>query len=1151
MSSADEVPTLIEPYPVDAEGFGGFGPVLLKTAELNATVLAASEQAASLYDLKANNRQKFYKQHGWEFEAVFSEIRRITRAVMNSGGQQTLMVPVTKYKTEAFAASCGHLWGAPLEAGSFPGPAPADVMIVTNAPTLSDFVNGRLISSGEGQFLLRYLREEGGVGMKDWYVTSLIKTVYPERDSKFKMTWWNMQKWFFLQEYALVRPRYILALGSHVLKALLGSRATMKGIQGTTKEFALDLVPDAAALHDYYHYVEARHNWQILFNRIVKSAEKVVAKDPSADLDEVVQTLCRERDLPPEPAAVLPPEVDHITSTVVACPAPRPVMADPDTHEDFRRSVRRAVQVLCHDVDINQREEGLTHLTIRNEIELLRLIKRIREENTSGIIAVDAEWNGEHPQNDNYYVRTVQFSWDFKKAAAVVLHAQGGRPAFQRVATDSEGKRYLTTEGGIARAVELMNQLLRGKRLVGHYLGSDIEMLEPLGLDVLTGYTPADNWEDVCEQGGLDTAFLAHALSETDEFNLNYQYLKHTQAPRYDLELEAWKTDYCAKHGLKSEQLEGYGECCDQILIPYSLFDADVTYRIAMELLPQLRSDRMGNDVRRAYWLTHQGYMGAIEMTRVGLLVDKQRLDDLSLMFLSKAEQLKAKLKAWARWPELNPNSVFQLRELLFGVRHNGKFDEQGRNIRLRPPQARSLNAVPMLTTGQRQKFWTQLEAAGELEGKAPATGGNSLGILYHEGENILVERDGLRTYRNYKQVIGFVRDYKSMVQALRVALRAPVGDPDEGYETTEEDGLIYDEGVPAKICQDGRLRGRFYPTKETGRWSIASPNLQNWTKRKEEEYTRILGAKYQKPIRSMIIAPEGHVMVEADYTGAELLGMAIYSGDQNMIEHCLRNQLPEDDPRHYDIHSNVAVRAFRLDCEPSKRGLKEAKKSHLRIAAKAVIFGYAYGQQANAVVVGCRAEGTNITYEEALALQEALESEYPMLVPFFQQCRDVVSIHQRDPGRDPRLFMRGMFGRCRRFRRTDDRRTLGDYERQCMNFPLQNMVADAVNLAIYHLRKLRQAHFEETGEWLFDLILQVHDALTFLVPCDRIDRAVDLIRRAMVDMVELRRCNLLGEPVSDKVYHFGSDIEVFREWSVPLTEDDCRQLGIDAKYAG
>ncbi len=105
----------------------------------------------------------------------------------------------------------------------------------------------------------------------------------------------------------------------------------------------------------------------------------------------------------------------------------------------------------------------------------------------------------------------------------------------------------------------------------------------------------------------------------------------------------------------------------------------------------------------------------------------------------------------------------------------------------------------------------------------------------------------------------------------------------------------------------------------------------------READYQRILGPLYKHLIRSMMTDRPGTLLLSVDYLGAELLGMAIMSGDETMIDHALRAALPEDDPNFYDIHSNVAVMAFRLNCPPTKKGLKNIGKAHLRVAAKSI----------------------------------------------------------------------------------------------------------------------------------------------------------------------------------------------------------------------
>ena len=111
---------------------------------------------------------------------------------------------------------------------------------------------------------------------------------------------------------------------------------------------------------------------------------------------------------------------------------------------------------------------------------------------------------------------------------------------------------------------------------------------------------------------------------------------------------------------------------------------------------------------------------------------------------------------------------------------------------------------------------------------------------------------------------MGWLRDLHFIDQLLKSTLRPPLAD-----------SAGYDGGLISYICDDGRVRTRIYQTLETRRYSSSRPALQNISKRGEVDYARILGDRYQYPVRSVIEAAPGHVLVEADYVGAELAAMA------------------------------------------------------------------------------------------------------------------------------------------------------------------------------------------------------------------------------------------------------------------------------------
>lgn len=290
-------------------------------------------------------------------------------------------------------------------------------------------------------------------------------------------------------------------------------------------------------------------------------------------------------------------------------------------------------------------------------------------------------------------------------------------------------------------------------------------------------------------------------------------------------------------------------------------------------------------------------------------------------------------------------------------------------------------------------------------------------------------------------------------------------------------------------------------------------------------------------------------MLVEADYTGAELYGMALMSGDQLMIEHARRNLLPEDHPDFYDMHSNVAVSSFNLPCEPTKKGLNDIDKKHLRIVAKSVIFGVAYGRGAKAIAIAAKEEGVEITEQEAQAVVDTIFSTYPGLVDFFAECRARAVLQEDGYGEEAPRWLCNPFGRFRRFQLTDDRKVAGEMERQAQNFPIQSMIADAVSLAIFNIYDSRRTrpHLD------FKIVLQIHDAIILLVHKDSVNEVCEeVLPECMERMVEIYRCRLDGSMYEDSpAYSLGIGLECATHWGVPMFPDECMRMGFKPQHTG
>jgi len=828
---------------------------------------------------------------------------------------------------------------------------------------------------------------------------------------------------------------------------------------------------------------------------------------------------------------------ESIEAKVVTSINPAIAVRKPEKVDVIKSSVEYFSKVMRNEY-ISQ--ESVDHRTIRTVDELKALKDEILSCPDNNVIAIDAEWNGAYPGEKNSYVRTIQISWKPGKAAAIVIHTQGGAEPIV---------------GGIAEAVEELKAILKSTkdrpvRIVGHYLNADMPWLLSVGLDIREEYAaPIDDYEadgidrlyghhKTKYQGGFDTLLAAHSINETGDFKLEVLGTRLVGVPRYDVELQKWKKSYCDQSGSDSDVLEGYGDCPDEILIPYGNYDADTTRRLfdiyngLGDKPGLLDADSYGNSSRLPFWVSSRAALAFGEMHMKGLAIDLDSAEELTDHYVKARDRLLSMLRERINWSEFNPYSVSHCREMLFGVKYNGVVDKETFKPKsVRPEGAVSLELMPYKSTGKRPKLWRDIVQKGQESDNYAST-----------------DKEVLQILADKHPCVELLRDLRYIAQLTRYVLRPGVG-VEEGEAVKDENGRIeHESGLLSYVLADGRVRSQFFQTKETGRASSARPPLQNLGKTAEEKYKAVfkrhgqtIDLSYKYPLRSIVKAKPGHVFVDADYTGAELAIMAWQSGDDNMIEHVRRSGLPESDPEYYDIHSNVAVSAFSLSCPATKKGLASIGKAALRTAAKAVVFGYAYGQQAEATSRKAKQEGADVSVDQAQQLIDGLVAMYPALPYYFEDCRR----RSQDPG-----YIVNCFGRYRRFVASTEREVMSEQQRQAMNFPIQSAVADAMSRALDHLYWYRLESDDPT-HW-YDIVLQVHDAVVLEVPVHCLDWVVDdVIPTCMSKRVEVYPCRLDGTRYDHAgPYHLQvPPPDIFSRWSVPITKEECKQIGINESY--
>ena len=963
----------------------------------------------------------------------------------------------------------GHYWGYDLGGPSAPPGDGPRVMIVGKHPAREEVEAGRNFVGPTGEFLRMALLDDIGAADEEinrWYVTNLVR-------------WHNISpKGGALPARWIKDCRNLLHQELRIIRPdyilCIGAEATK------------ELCGDGNTLRN-------------MIGRWVKYRYPVNWPDEEKEFHE---------------------------AKVMAITQPKYVMMNTDAQPQFETTLRNFVQ-LTRGQEFTDGTEDCSIQYIYNERELAAYVDWALLRKGVKRVAVDAEWHGKHPCESNSYLRTVQLCCDGKKAAVVVLKHKGGDQAFM--------------PGDHAAVRQIMRLLDRDDvQIVGHYFASDMPWLKYYGMDLRHRFCVPEDINQITDcdglfPGGVDTGLAAHAHDETADFKLEVLSSRYLGAKRWDIELNEWKKQYCHDNGLKDEELEGYGECPFHILGPYSGFDVIHDWNLADRYLRRggmLDRDRYGNSSWVPFHVNMLAFPGFLEMGITGVAIDPQRIDDLTDLYIQVRNDRLEKLREEINWPAFNPRSPQHCRDFLFGEHLNGKKRvDPDVPVRLRPPDSPTLGLTPIKTTGNKSQPWERIVARGEMHMHSPSTDKETLGILGAVDHRAMMLRDVRFLDQVMKSVLRppkYKPDEENKKMPLLDADGAPVLDLDE------EDQRVYPGGIATFICSDTRVRSTFLQTKETGRASSARPPLQNLSKRRETDYRRIQGDAYRWKIRSFIVSDHDQhnptVLLETDYGGAELLGMAVMSRSRSMIAHCL-------DPN-YDIHSHVAVDAFGLHVAPTKDSFKDPTIEGLRVAAKNIIFGVGYGRGAEACARQCKEEGNDITTQQAQTIINTIFNMYPEIPDFQEACQmRVLEPH----------WMRNCFGRYRRFIPPSDSAALAGLQREAMNFPMQSMVADAVSWALHWLY-----NHPRKAELGYKIVLQIHDAIVLEVPVRSLDAVYnEIIPECMVEKVPFYATDLDGNRYKDQTaYRFSIDRDVQMRWGEDLTLAQAETYGIDPCYA-
>jgi DNA polymerase-1 len=254
---------------------------------------------------------------------------------------------------------------------------------------------------------------------------------------------------------------------------------------------------------------------------------------------------------------------------------------------------------------------------------------------------------------------------------------------------------------------------------------------------------------------------------------------------------------------------------------------------------------------------------------------------------------------------------------------------------------------------------------------------------------------------------------------------------------------------------ETGRIHATFQQTTGvSGRLISTDPDLQRTPVRTPEG----------RRIRRAFVAPEGTMLISADWSQIELRVLAHFAKDPRLLEAFHDN---------LDLHRRTASMLFKVD--------PESVTKEQRNIGKTVNFATIYGQGATAL-----SQILGIARKDAQSYIEQYFIYYAEVRKWLD--RTIAEAHEKG-------YVTTLLGRRRYIpelsMRNDTDRAAG--ERIAANTPIQGSAADLCKLAMLEIDRRLPSVAPHAR-----MLLQVHDELVFEAPEAEVDATVELVKSAM-----------------------------------------------------
>lgn len=281
-----------------------------------------------------------------------------------------------------------------------------------------------------------------------------------------------------------------------------------------------------------------------------------------------------------------------------------------------------------------------------------------------------------------------------------------------------------------------------------------------------------------------------------------------------------------------------------------------------------------------------------------------------------------------------------------------------------------------------------------------------------------------------------------------------------------------YTDKLPEMISpKDGRVHTTYAQAVAiTGRLASNNPNLQNIPIRTAEG----------RRVRRAFTAPQGSVIVSADYSQIELRIMAHLSGDKTLIAAFQNGE---------DVHRRTAAEVFGT--------APENVSPEQRRYAKTINFGLIYGMGQYGL-----AKSLGIDNLSAKNFIDRYFARYPGVAEYMQRTKEQAAAQG---------FVETLFGRCLYLPdiRNKNANARAGAERAAINAPMQGTASDLIKRAMI-----------DVSRWLVSddlkskLIMQVHDELVLEV----VETELDFVKEKLPQIMAKVGGGLLDVPLVAEV---------------------------------